>query len=84
MQNYLNGFRQLGIQRKRCLDEFYDTYMVLFHASQHKSPSTFLHMEIEQIFLTSPFVFLQREHYDKMLKSGLTTPLTTFLFFFGG
>lgn len=50
-----NGFRQLKIQRKRRLDEFYDTYMVLFHASQHKS--TFLRIEIEQIFLTSPFVF---------------------------
>lgn len=57
IQSYLNGFRQLEIQHKIRLDEFYDTYMVLFHASQHKSLSTFLCMEIEQIFLTSPFVF---------------------------
>lgn len=56
IQSYLNGFRQLEIEHKRRLDEFYETYMVLFHASQHKLPSTFLRMEIEQIFLTS-FVF---------------------------
>lgn len=60
IQSYLNGFRQLEIQHKRRLDEFYDTYMVLFHASQHKSPSTFLRMEIEQIFLTS-FVFHKKK-----------------------
>lgn len=56
-QSYSYGFRQLEIQCKRCLDKFYDPCMVLFHASQHKSPSTFLHMEIEQLFLTSPSVF---------------------------